>query len=68
MTFCITALSSFLMMVGIHVADEDVLNTALYFAPLIFQVLKSQWLIIPYTGDEIPYLLDTGPNILPSLM
>lgn len=68
MTFYIIASFCFLMMVSRRVVGEDVLHTALCFAPPVSRVLKFQWLTTPYKAVEIPYLLDMDPNILPSLM
>lgn len=68
MTFYITALSYFLMMISTREVGEDELNTAEYFGPPISRVLKFQWLTSPFKVVEISYLLDTDPNILQDRM
>ena len=64
MTFYIIVLSSFLMKVSIHEADEGVLCIPWFSVLPVSQALISQWLIAPYKVVEIPYQWDKGPSIL----
>jgi len=47
-----------------HEVGEGELHTPWCFDPLVFQALRSQWLITPCKVVEIPYLWDKDPNTL----